>query len=259
MNDDIISLSDESYYHGSAVILGDPSYMKVIVENSYDVPFWQDFFNSFITDKNIEITPFEYTDGTPDLTMGKAHIYRMSKEGKLGPHYLGCVDADYDYLLSKYTDDGNTLQTAKYIIHTFVYSIENLMCCHKGFGQVCTQACKCQAIYPFDKWMNDLASAIYPLLLWALYLDSRDDAHDVFSASDWTKVFPRNKTYTHSDTAPQEIVEEVKNIVSLLIADIESKVTAEDLEKKDILVGELIGIKNVQPQDSLMYVLYKTK
>ena len=27
MNDDIISLSDESYYHGSAVIMGDPSYL----------------------------------------------------------------------------------------------------------------------------------------------------------------------------------------------------------------------------------------
>lgn len=254
MKDDIISLSDETYYHGSAVIMGDSSYMKVIVENSYDVPFWQDFFNSFISNRNIDITPYEYAEGKPSLTDGKAHIYRMSKEGKLGPHYLGCVDADYDYLLSNHTDDGNTLKNAKFIIHTFAYSVENLLCCSKGFNQICTQACKCQSNYPFGQWMNDLANAIYPLLIWALYLDSRDDAHDVFSASDWNKVFPRTRTYTHCDTAPQEIVEEVTNIVNTLISEIEAKVTEEDIGKKNRLGEELVANKALKAQDSLMYV-----
>lgn len=41
MNDDIISLSDETYYKGASVILGEPEYVKVIVENSFDVPFWR--------------------------------------------------------------------------------------------------------------------------------------------------------------------------------------------------------------------------
>ena len=254
MNDDIISLSDESYYHGSAVIMGDPSYLKVIVENSYDVPFWLDFLTGIVADKHLDITPFDNTGEHLDLTMGKAHIYRMSDEGKLGPHLLGCVDADYDYLLGSRTVDGRTLQAAKYIVHTFAYSVENLLCCHKGFSQICTQAVKSQPQCPFGQWMNELAEAVYPLLLWALYLDSRDDAHDLFSATSWAKVFPHTGSYVQSSQAPQEITDEVRRIAGELVAEIETKVTTEDIEKKNRLEEELVATKALTPQNSLMYV-----
>ena len=250
MKDDLISLSDEAYYHGSAVILGESSYVKVIVENSYDVPFWQDFLEGVAEKMTFDITPFDHINH--DLSMGKAHIYRLSEEGKLGPHYIGCVDADYDYLLGSHTKEGEILKKSKYLVHTFAYSIENLLCCHHGFSKICAKACKCQVNYPFGQWMDELAMTVHPLLLWALYLDSRDDAHEVFSASDWRKVFPRGKTYSDGDSAPQEIIDEIKRIVKTLISDIEDRVTRADIEAKDKFAQDMA--ERLDPRDSLFYV-----
>lgn len=251
MKDDIISLSDETYYRGASVILGEPSYVKVIVESSFDVPFWHDFLTGVLPDKTFDISPF--SNEPTDLTMGKAHIYQKSEEGGLGPHYLGCVDADYDYLLGNRTHEGQVLNASKYIIHTYAYSVENLLCCPEGFNQICTQAIKCQVTCPFTEWMKEISIAIYPLLVWSLYLDSRDDDHQVFSVTDWAHVFPHDKSYCDED-AHKELLTFITSAVERWVCDIESKVSDEDRVAKDDLESYLVSSKGLKPEDSNMYV-----
>lgn len=254
MNDDIISLSDETYYRGSAVILGEPAYVKVIVENSFDVPFWQDLLSSAVPEKNFEISPFSYGEKDVDLTMGKAHIYQMAENTQLGPHYLGCVDADYDYLLGQHTREGIILEGSQYLIYTLAYSVENLLCCPSGFAQVCAQASKHQVNYPFNDWMRDLSIAVYPLLIWSLYLDSRDDEHAVFSVKDWANVFPHDKSFVDNENSAIEILSEISEKVDDIIGNIEKEVTDEDREAKDKLEAEMIRLKGLKPEDSFLYV-----
>ena len=254
MSDDIISLSDETYYKGASVIMGEPGYVKVIVENSYDIPFWQDLLTAALPEKGFDISPFSYSDGEADLTMGKAHIYKMAEAHLLGPHYLGCVDADYDYLLSSHTHDGKTLDGSKFLIHTLAYSIENLLCCPSGFAQVCAQASKHQIHLPFEEWLKEVSRIVYPLLVWSLYLDSRDDEHQVFSVKEWAQVFPHDKSFVADDKAANEIMEEIAVNVRVLVKKIEAKVTDEDREAKNRLEAEMIEQKGLAPDDSYLYV-----
>lgn len=254
MNDDIISLSDETYYKGASVILGEPEYVKVIVENSFDVPFWQDFLTTVLPEKDFDISPFSYSNDDADLTMGKAHIYKKAENSLLGPHYLGCVDADYDFLLAKHTHDGITLDGSKYLIHTLAYAVENLLCCPSGLAQVCTQASKHQVNLPFEGWMKDVSKALYPLLVWSLYLDSRDDEHKVFSVKEWAQVFPHDKSFVADDNAANDIVDEIAANVEDFIKKIEGQVTEEDKEAKDRLEAEMREQKGLTPEDSFLYV-----
>lgn len=254
MNDDIISLSDETYYRGAAVILGDTAYVKVMVENSFDVPFWQDLLSGAMPEKKFDISPFTYSEKDADLTMGKAHIYQKAANSQLGPHYLGCIDADYDYLLGQNTRGGRMLDGSQYLIHTVAYSVENLLCCPSGLAQVCTQASKHQANLPFNDWMRDLSIAVYPLLIWSLYLDSRDDEHQVFSVKDWAKVFPHDRSYVENENSASEILSVVLRNVNDIIDDIEKKVTDEDREAKNRLEAEMTGVKGLRPEDSFLYV-----
>lgn len=254
MKDDIISLSDETYYRGASVILGEPGYVKVIVENSFDVPFWQDLLMAALPEKGFDISPFSYSDDEADLTMGKAHIYKMAEDHILGPHYLGCVDADYDYLLGQHTHDGNMLAGAKYLVHTYAYSVENLLCCPSGFAQVCAQASKHQVCLPFEKWMKKVSNVVYPLLVWSLYLDSRDDEHQVFSVKEWAKVFPHDKSFVADINAASEIVNKISTNVNSIVKEIEGKMTEEDREAKNKLEAEMIEQKGLTPDDSYLYV-----
>ena len=254
MNDDIISLSDETYYRGASVILGEPGYVKVIVENSFDVPFWQDLLSTALPEKGFDISPFSYANAEADLTMGKEHIYKMAESNLLGPHHLGCVDADYDYLLGNHTHDGNTLEGSKYLIHTFAYSVENLLCCPSGFAQVCAHASKHQVNFPFEGWMKEVSKAVYHLLVWSLYLDSRDDDHQVFPVKEWAKVFPHDKSFVADEKAGNEIVDEVAANVAGLVKEIEGKVTEEDREAKNRLEAEMTEQKGLNPEDSFLYV-----
>lgn len=247
---DIISLSNEQYYHGVAVIMGQAEYVKVLVENASDVPFWRDFLFSAMPGTIFDISPVDYSKGQPLLTKGKTYIYKLSEQGNFGKHFLGCVDADYDYLLSSRTNDGKTLEEGKFLIHTYAYSIENLLCCPQGLTQVCTQACKCTFNYPFEDLMCELAIVVYPLLLWALYLESRDDEHKVFSATDWSKVFVHEKVSVDNI---QVIIDGIKSRVTTIISKIENTTNADDKALKEELAKEVLA-KGLVPHDSLLYV-----
>ena len=67
-------------------------------------------------------------------------------------------------------------------------------------------------------------------------------------------MFPHTGSYVQSSEAPQEIADEVRRIARELVAEIETKVTTEDIEKKNRLEEELVATKALTPQNSLMYV-----
>ena len=47
---------------------------------------------------------------------------------KLGRDMIACVDADYDYLLQRATQQSQKVLDSPYVFHTYAYAIENLQC-----------------------------------------------------------------------------------------------------------------------------------
>ena len=102
--------------------------------------------------------------------------------------------------------------------------------------------------------MKEVSKAVYPLLVWSLYLDSRDDEHQVFPVKEWAQVFPHDKSFVADENAANAIVDEVAANVAGLVNDIEGKVTAEDREAKNRLEAEMTEQKGLNPEDSFLYV-----
>ena len=69
------------------------------------------------------------------LAKGKARIVKMADT--FNDYHIGCVDSDYDWLLSDYTEDGKVIKDNKYLLQTYAYSIENLMCLSSTLKDLC--------------------------------------------------------------------------------------------------------------------------
>ena len=126
----MIENANGKYYENLSHLIGKPNQVKVIVEDEQDSAFWHDILSFVVPNKIFDINPYHYNlFGQSDLTKGKLHILQLAKDNRLSKNYWGCVDSDYDYLLSKTSHNGQVIQACPYLLQTYAYSIENLFCC----------------------------------------------------------------------------------------------------------------------------------
>lgn len=163
-----------------------PNLIKVIVEDEDDVVLWHKILKRWRPDKDFHITPYCHASGVAD-SKGKGHILQMA--AGFGPYLLGCVDSDYDYLLENYTIDGKTIKNNPYILQTFGYSIENLVCQPYGISEKLLEckkhSCDIQrnANAAFATFITEISRAIYPVLLWHLMLKKENRQRN-----DWPEI-----------------------------------------------------------------------
>lgn len=62
------------------------------------------------------------------LSRGKKSVLTSLLLHGTGKDMLACVDADYDYLLQGRTEDSKQVCDNPYVLHTYVYAIENYQC-----------------------------------------------------------------------------------------------------------------------------------
>lgn len=214
------------YYRNQSILTGKPNRVKVIVEDEADVPFWLDILAYLKPDKEFSITPYSYVnvenDSLTKLSKGKAHILSKARANELNAYYIGCVDSDYDYLLQSYRETGKLMQENPYLLQTYAYSIENLLCYAETLALLCSKSVKEVPDFNFIAYLQETSRIIRPLWIRALYLETK--GYNDFTATDWGNIFPCNKPVSN-DTSQEKILARLQNNVDRRIQEIETKHT----------------------------------
>lgn len=158
MADSLLGNINGRYYQQLGVLTGNQNVIKVLVEDELDVPFWNDVLTHTVQNKKFKISPYTYNEegGINSLTKGKQHILDKAKAGDFNPFFIGCVDSDYDYLLKDYKDEGKTIAQCPYLLQTYTYSIENLMCQAETLHSLCCKTCKESVEFDFENFVKTL-------------------------------------------------------------------------------------------------------
>lgn len=250
MAESLIANANGKYYENLSHLIGKPNQVKVIVEDEQDSAFWYDILSSVVPDKTFDINPYHYNQfGQSDLAKGKLHILQLARENLLGKNYWGCVDSDYDYLLSKTSNNGQLLQTYPYLLQTYAYSIENLLCCAETLEGICFKANKVNPQFDFIQSMKRISNILYPLLIWSLYLQSQDIYE--FTTGQWKHIFSCNKkisTHTMEDIL-QSLRENVQQkLVEILLY------FKDEIDNKNAFEEELLKQYEIDPNNCYLYV-----
>ncbi len=156
---------------------------KVIVayvESYDDVAFWRDVLDEYETDAvGFQIMLPSRTS----LSKGK----RSAITNNLGPYKIACVDADYDWLMQGKTPLSRELCNNPYILHTYVYAIENYQCYAEGLHRACTRATlNDREMLNLEAYMLEYSKIIWPLLVWNIwaYRMGRDNEFGIMQMVD---------------------------------------------------------------------------
>lgn len=174
------------------------------VESYEDITFWRDILDEFETDtRHFEIMLPSRT------TLGKGKKTAMMNN--LGPYMLACVDADYDWLLQGTTPISQELCSNPYVLHTYVYAIENYHCYAEGLHRACTRATlNDREVLNLEAYMEEYSKIVWPLFVWSIWAYRR--GHDnVFG------IMPFVETITYHDANihnPEETLEYVRRRVN---------------------------------------------
>ena len=104
----------------------------VYVEGRDDVPFWMECLRPFCLNFNFKVTRLRKPDAS--IAEGKRHLIECIGIDSLGPNKYVAVDADYDWIIDNYRPSSSSesishlIRNHPFILHTFLYSIENYKC-----------------------------------------------------------------------------------------------------------------------------------
>ena len=137
------------------------------VESYDDITFWRDVLDEYETEKvRFEVMLPSRT------TLGKGK--KTALMNNLGPYMIACVDADYDWLLQGKTPLSKELCDNKYVLHTYVYAIENYQCYAEGLHRACTRATlNDREVLNLEAYMEEYSKIVWPLFVWNIWVYRR--------------------------------------------------------------------------------------
>ena len=137
------------------------------VESYDDIFFWRSVLQDFETDN------FFFEVMLPSrTTLGKGkRTVLMNQLGKgLGQYMIACVDADYDWLLQGRTEISKYLCENPYVMHTYVYAIENYQCYAPSLHSTCVMSTlNDRLLIDFEVFFTDYSLIIWPLFVWNIW------------------------------------------------------------------------------------------
>lgn len=240
------SAFNSQYSENAAILTGDPDRITVEVEYSIDADFWRDLLCEKYPQKHFHFSPY-YTNlkdnGKKQKVGGKSRIIKSSET--FNQWHIGCVDSDYDWLLSNYTDEGKLITDNKYLLQTYAYSFENLVCLSSTLSEFCQTMTEETTNFDFIDYITKLSRTIYPLLIWSVYLYSK--GKNEFLLSSWRSIMVN----THKDVEASlaKIVENIKVKVEEL-----DKNLAAEINEKNKMKTKLAEEKNVTPDNAYLFV-----
>lgn len=174
------------YSQQASVLTGNPNRVTVEVEDSLDAEFWGDILREQCPEKDFHFNPYQtiLKDKGYVEAKGKSRIIKMADS--FNSYHIGCVDSDYDWLLSDTSEYGKKICSTQYLLQTYTYSIENLMCCPETLSALVQNSCLEDTEYDFVSYFESLSAIIYPLLIWSLY--QTEQGKQDFTSGDWSEV-----------------------------------------------------------------------
>ncbi len=133
------------------------------VESYDDISFWRDVLDEYETD----MVGFQIMlPSRTSLCKGK----KSAITNHLGLYKIACVDADYDWLLQGKNPMSQALCSSPYILHTYVYAIENYQCYGEGLHRACTRATlNDREVLNLEAFMLEYSKIVWPLLVWSIW------------------------------------------------------------------------------------------
>lgn len=199
------------YYQRRNLLNSRPNLIKALVENSSDIAIWKHILEKACPSKDFDVVPYQMGDNRAE---SKQLVIKTIKE-KGGPLYIGCVDADQDKALEqvKYPNEG-LFYPANYLFHTYVYSVEDLLCMPETLSDVYVSATSFLGRFDYVKFFKLLSNTIYPLVITDLYI--RFKKKKGLKVDDWSHVFPGDDLIKKNilETSKIDLIEATERNVS---------------------------------------------
>lgn len=237
----LIEALTPQYSQQASVLTGNPNRVTVEVEDSIDAEFWGDILREQCPEKEFHFNSYQtiLKDKGYVEAKGKSRIMKMADS--LNSYHIGCIDSDYDWLLSDTSEYGKTICSIPYLLQTYAYSIENLMCCPETLSALVQNSCQEDTEYDFVSYFETLSAIIYPLLVWSLY--QTEQGGQDFTSGDWSEVL----LHDSND------LEMASLRVSWKIKEIEGN-HADEIDKVKAFEEKLRGGMNVNEANAYLYV-----
>lgn len=236
-----------TYSENASILTGNPNRVTVEVEDTIDRDFWSDLLDELCPEKELHFDPYHTIlneDGTSERTgKGKSQIINASAD--FNAWHIGCVDSDYDWILSDYTNTGKTISGNKYLLQTYAYSIENLMCLSSILDDFCRENTEEIVDFDFVDYLTRLSKAIYPLLVWSTYLCSKGNQD--FTPASWREIL------VNTEKDPEDSLAKIEAKAKAKIEEFDKKYAGEITDKEDFELDNII-MKDVTDDETYLYV-----
>lgn len=236
-----------TYSENASILTGNPNRVTVEVEDTIDRDFWSDLLEELCPEKEFHFDPYHTIlneDGSSERTgKGKSQILNASED--FNAWHIGCVDSDYDWILSDYTDAGKTISGNKYLLQTYAYSIENLMCLSCTLEDFCRENTEEATEFDFDDYLTRLSKAVYPLLVWSTYFCSKGNQD--FTQTSWREVL------VNTEKDPEASLAIIEAKAKAKIEEFDKKYADKIIDKEDFEF-QTVCMKNITEDDAYLYV-----
>lgn len=219
--------------------------IMVYVEGYEDIAFWRSVLDEWETDgRKFEIT----TPVRGDMAKGKKVVLSFAQQS--GKNLLLCVDSDFDYLFADHNEQSRLVNNTKYLVQTYTYAIENLLCYPPSLDSIAVRATKNDSkIFDFEHFMTTYSQTIYPLFLWYIYAAYSNNP-GVFPLSDFKGSVRLN--YLEIDNDGEGTIEWLDRQVRKRLSQLENKYP----EHRDSVarIEQMLQQRGVTPQTTHYYM-----
>ena len=217
------------------------------VESYDDVFFWRSVLQDF-EDEHVQ---FEVMlPSRRNLSKGKKAALMNHLGPSLGDFMIACVDADYDYLMQGCTEVSRTLISSPYILHTYVYAIENYQCYAPALHTACVMSTlNDHTLFSLQGFMEEYSIIIWPLFAWSVWAHRYGHAN-TYCQADFTRTVTFHEINPwHPENALEALRERVNKQVGWLQRKF-PKAKKTYLELRTTLKEEL----GISPSDTYLYI-----
>ena len=216
------------------------------VESYDDVLFWRMVLSEFEDETRF----FEVMLPTRgNLKKGKRQALLQLMHRGVGSNMIACVDADYDYILQGVTGLSRFMLNSPYVLHTYVYAIENYQCYAPSLHNVCVMSTlNDHNIFDFVDFLAQYSRAVFPLFVWSVMLYKLGN-YSKFTITDFNNVV--GIKHGRMRDVP-EALDKLRRKVWVKVKSLQRELPGkkeEYLKMKDSLIG--LGIT---PETTYLYV-----
>lgn len=218
----------------------------VYVESYDDIFFWRDVLAEFET----EDIGFEVVlPSRSNLSRGKKSALVNHLGKGLGTSMIACVDADYDYLMQGHTAASKAMLDNPYVIHTYVYAIENYQCYSESLHNVCVMATlNDHRIFDFVAYLKLYSQIVYDLFVWSMWFYRNNRGNEFPLTSFCNITMMHNVNIANPEAALEHLRKEVNRKTAWLQLNYpEAKGQLQPLKKE----LEVLGLK---PDNTYLYL-----